>query len=96
MQRQLFHFGPGQRKLTACKITKLEFDCGSVNTPVFPGRKSTNTVLCALIAANLTTLHAQSVTICCKEEAGEDVSRDMDPKQITHIIPNPEMDPGRK
>lgn len=47
-------------------------------------------------AANLTTLHAQSVTICCKEEAGEDVSRDMDPKQITHIIPNPEMDPGRK
>lgn len=67
-----------------------------MNTPVFTGRKSTNTVLCAPIAANLTTLHAQSVTICCKEEAGEDVSREMDPKQIAHIIPNPEMDPGRK
>lgn len=53
-------------------------------------------VLRAPIAANLTTLHAQSVAICCKEEAGEHVSREMDPKLITHIIPNPEMDPGRK
>lgn len=50
----------------------------------------------APIAANLTTLHAQPVAICCKAEAGEHVSREMDPKLITHIIPNPEMDPGRK